>query len=296
MASLSDPPEPTTQQFLDAKSRLRRQALFSTLALWAEMVNGPDDTTADDWVSTWAPQRGAAAYSVSALTDAYLDAFLEAHGIAPQGAIDPDDVVAKVRPGVPDEDLAMRPIKHVRRALSEGASLSDAIEQGAQRLRSIEETDIQQAFRVAFRDRIEQEPSVRRYRRVLVGSENCALCAIASTQPYKSSRLAPIHPGCDCGVEPLLGPSGRVIDKDRLDQVKQILGDEGVSYGDRAQLANAKIRINVKSVDDLTEVPHGELGPILAVQQHRNTELGDLPKWVRRSRREFDPTGRRVRG
>lgn len=295
MASLSDPPEPTTRQFLDAKTRLRRQALASTLALWAEMVNGPDDATADEWVATWAPQRSAAAYSVSALTDAYMDSFLEAHGITPEGAIDPDDVVSKVRPGVPDEDLAMRPVKHVRRALSEGAALTDAIEQGARRLKSIEETDVQQAFRVAFRDRIEQEPSVRRYRRVLVGTENCALCAIASTQRYKSSRLAPIHPGCDCGVEPILGQSGRVIDKDRLDQVKDILGEEGVSYGDRAALANTKIRVNVKSIDDVTEVPHGELGPILAVSQHRNTDLGDLPRWVRRSRREFDPTGQRNR-
>ncbi len=203
----------------------------------------------------------------------------------------------KVRPGVPDEDLAMRPVKHVRRALSEGKPLADAIEAGARRLESIESTDIQQSFRVAFRDRIDQEPSIRAYRRVLVGGENCALCVVASTQRYRTDRLMPIHPGCDCSVEPFTGAGGRgrIIDRDRLDEVKQLLGDEGVAYGDRAQLANTKIRINVKSVDDVTEVPHGELGPMLSVKQHRNTELGDLPKWVRRSRREFDPTGQRNR-
>lgn len=297
MAGLTDPPDRTTTAFQSAKQDIRLRALAAGLTLWDQLVNGPDDTTADRWVDTWAPQRTAGSWSVAALTDAYVDSFLEAHGVTPVGGIDPDDIVAQVRPGVPDEDLAMRPLKQVRLALAEGSDLGGALRRGRQRLESIEATDIQQSFRIAYRDRIAQEPQIRSYRRVLHGSENCALCVVASAQRYRSSKLMPIHPGCDCGVEPLVGPTDRgpTIDRDRLDQVKQLLDEQGISYGDRAQLANTKIRINLSSVDDLTEVPHGELGPILAVKQHRNTDLGDLPSWVRRSRREFDPTGRRTR-
>lgn len=296
--SLFEPPDPVTSAFQARKTEIRRRALAGALALWDQLVYGPDDDTATDWVSAWAPQRAAGASAVAALTDAYVDAFLNAHGVTPAttAPLDLDSIVAKVRPGVSDVDIAMRPVKEVRYALADGSPLEQALQQGRQRLESIESTDIQQAFRVAFQERATQEPAINSYRRVLHGSENCAICVVATTQRYWTDRLMPIHPGCDCGVQPIIGPAGKIVDRARLNQVKDLLEAEGVTYGDRAEMANTKIRINVSDVDDVTEVPHGELGPILAVSKHRNTEMTDLPAWVRRSRREFAPGGQQTRG
>lgn len=288
--------DPVAKSFIATRTKLRKASLAATLALWDRTVAGPDDDTLDAWVAAWVPVREAAIVQTAVLTDAYVDAYLDARGIASAAdPIDPDGIVERVRPGVTSSAVAERPIKTIRQALASGTALSDALSRGRHRLDSIAATDLQQAFRVSYDERTRSEPSIRAYRRVLVSDENCALCVIASTQRYRTGQLMPIHPGCDCAVEPIAGPVGQLIDRERLDEVQQLLEREGVSYGDRAQLANTKIRVNVSNVDDVTEIPHGELGPLLSVRQHRNTEISDLPAWVRHSRREFGPDGARTR-
>ena len=99
------------------------------------------------------------------------------------------------------------------------------------------------------------------YRRVLTGRENCALCVVASTQRYYRGDLLPIHPGCDCGVQPL--PPGlavnQVIDEDLLEQVHQITADRlGVS--DRGGRTPDYRKL-------LTVSEHGEYGPTLSWAQ-----------------------------
>lgn len=99
------------------------------------------------------------------------------------------------------------------------------------------------------------------YRRVLTGRENCALCVVASTQRYYRGDLLPIHPGCDCDVQPL--PPGlavnQVIDEDLLEQVHQITADRlGVS--DRGGRTPDYRKL-------LTVSEHGEYGPTLSWAQ-----------------------------
>lgn len=289
------PPPPQTLAFARQKTRLRQLSLARSAGLWRALVQGPDDTTATTWIQTWAPIRTVGPAMIVAMTDAYVDAIVVAGGGRPFGGdTDVDEVLARIRPGTSDVDVAMRPIKTVRKELAEGASLAQALDRGRRRLNSLVATDLQQTMRHAFSARTAREPSITSYRRVLTGPENCALCVIASTQRYRTDRLMPIHPGCDCTFTPLLlgQDNGQVIDRERLDEIETILSGENVRQGDRVALANTKLRINVTSIDDVTEVPHGELGPLLAVSRHRNTEL---QPWQRRTRREFNDVGAQIR-
>ena len=78
---------------------------------------------------------------------------------------------------------------------------------------------------------------IRAYRRVLTGRENCALCLVASTQRYWVEDLLPIHPGCDCNVQPL--PPGmedsQVIDQDLLERAHAAVEDRYGSYAPDAR-------------------------------------------------------------
>jgi len=84
---------------------------------------------------------------------------------------------------------------------------------------------------------------------------------VASTQRYYRGDLLPIHPGCDCGVQPL--PPGlavnQVIDEDLLEQVHQVTADRlGVS--DRSGRTPDYRKL-------LTVSEHGEYGPTLSWAQ-----------------------------
>ena len=84
------------------------------------------------------------------------------------------------------------------------------------------------------------------------------MCVVASTQRYHRGDLMPMHPGCDCGVQPL--PPGlaasQVIDEDLLEQVHQITADRlGVS--DRGGRTPDYRKL-------LTVREHGEYGPTLS--------------------------------
>ena len=86
------------------------------------------------------------------------------------------------------------------RAMQVGrGALEVSIELGGKRLLSLVGTDMQLAARQQASYTM-QASGREFYRRVLTGAENCALCAIASTQRYSTADLMPIHPGCDCSV------------------------------------------------------------------------------------------------
>lgn len=277
------------------KTAIRKAALTGALAMWDDLVGNPSNDAYTAFVAAWGPEHPAAGMSAAQLVDAFIDAFLEAHGLEPAGAgVDPDAIVARTRAGTGVDELLERPFKTARKALSDGVAFDAAMSQGRRRLESIVATDVQQSFRLAFAERLGQEPQIRGYRRVLQGSENCSLCIVASTQRYKSDKLMPIHPGCDCGVEPLAPGTrlrGAIIEDavPRLDAAKEILREQGLKYTDRSGLANLKVDID--SLDAIAEYQHGELGPILKVSRHRSETL----PWQRRTRREFDDTGRLIR-
>jgi hypothetical protein len=102
------------------------------------------------------------------------------------------------------------------------------------------------------------------YRRVLRGPHSCAKCIIASTRRYRKSELLPIHPGCDCDVEPVTDPNAPLVLDEKLllathEQVKKFAG---------FKFSNP----SAKGYQDLLIVhDHGEMGPVLSWRDQKFT-------------------------
>ena len=164
--------------------------------------------------------------------------------------------------GVDPRIVYRRPAVDVYTALAAGKPLPQAAAEGRLRLTQLIGGDMQLSKVHASRQSMRGYPEEGQfYRRVLTGRENCALCVVASTQRYYRGDLLPIHPGCDCGVQPL--PPGlavnQVIDEDLLEQVHQITADRlGVS--DRGGRTPDYRKL-------LTVSEHGEYGPTLSWAQ-----------------------------
>jgi len=198
----------------------------------------------------------------------------------------PQDLTDEVlRNGPATAEVYRRPFVEAWTALSAGEQVRTAIERGATRATSLAETDIQLASRQAGLNQRSANGNIVGYRRVLTGAENCALCAIASTQRYTRGQLKPIHPGCDCGEEPIYGDfdPGQVIDPQGLDSIHQALVEQlGVSD---ANARSADIGKFVQYDDeqrlaDFTEIivtrEHGEYGPTLAWRDQAFTGPNDF--------------------
>ena len=175
-------------------------------------------------------------------------------------SIDQDEI--RGARGVDPRVVYRRPAVDVYTALAAGKPLPQAAAEGRLRLTQLIGGDMQLAKVHASRQSMRGYPAEGQfYRRVLTGRENCALCVVASTQRYYRGDLLPIHPGCDCDVQPL--PPGlavnQVIDEDLLEQVHQITADRlGVS--DRGGRTPDYRKL-------LTVSEHGEYGPTLSWAQ-----------------------------
>lgn len=183
-----------------------------------------------------------------------------------------DVIGARLRGGVPIEQVYMRPFTEIRHQLDIGKTPDEAFRIGQQRLIKTAETDLQLAKTHASRDFAvklqERHPgTIVGFRRVLSSKPNhCALCILASTRRYHSFDLLPIHPGCGCGVALIIGDEdpGAFIDDQRVQDLHAIverdLGKRYVKAGGNGDLAAYR--------DILITETHGELGPVLAVRGH----------------------------
>jgi len=186
-----------------------------------------------------------------------------------------DFTVTKLRNGAASTEVYRRPFGDVYKSLAKGEDLTQAVALGGTRIQSIVSTDVQLARRNAgFMSRGSNDNIVG-YARTLTGSENCALCSIASTQRYFSDELMPIHPGCDCGEMPIYGDQdpGQVIDQVRLDttydsieQQLKIDPDFGARDAGLGKVINSPTE--GEKLADYTELVvtrnHGEYGPTLS--------------------------------
>jgi hypothetical protein len=139
--------------------------------------------------------------------------------------------------------------------------LTDAIARGERRAKLIGLTDLELAVTHTVRERLAEEPRYKYYRRVLTGAENCGLCVVASTQRYRKGDLMPIHPNCDCIVEPLPDNAPHVLDRDVLESAHQAIAETfGRSAADARSIDYRKI---------ITVQNHSEMGPLLTVSRHK---------------------------
>ena len=174
-----------------------------------------------------------------------------------------------LRNNITSETLFTRPFVDMRRALSSGASMTTAIEAGARRANQLAQTEVQLAKRqVGYKVR-QANQNIVGYIRTLTGSENCALCYVASTQRYRRGSLLPIHPGCDCGEMPLYGTDdpGQIINQQRLDATHEAVE---ARFGEFDRSARAIDYRNIMVQD------HGEMGPVLTWKKHNSLKLADL--------------------
>lgn len=163
--------------------------------------------------------------------------------------------------GVPTEEVYQRPFHEVWEELrkTRESDLQDAVEKGQRRLEVIADEDLQLTYGRAFRDVMQTaKPRALWWRRVPQGNVTCAMCLLVSTRVYRTGELNPIHPGCDCSVQPMFTsrPDGVVHDRKLLDSVYRKVGwSPDIDYRD----------LMVGVIED-----HGELGTVLVRPRGRN--------------------------
>lgn len=239
---------------------------------WEMWHSLPDyrDKAVDALVDAVTPMVAAGQIQVAELTRSYIAMIAQEYGYETAlGAVD-EGAVTNLR-GVDPDVVYRRPANTVYTRLSEGADIAQAKQSGGLRLLQLIGTDMQMAKRAQFHQSAKQA-GFQNYRRVLHGNKNCALCVVASTQRYLVDHVAPIHPACDCGFEPL--PRGfyeQVLDGDLLERAHGLV-EEHLGVSDRGARSPdyRKIMFDQKNgtytINDTIAVKvreHGEYGPTL---------------------------------
>lgn len=202
-------------------------------AYWDSMPNYRESAV-EEMIAALVPRVTAGQLRIADLTRAYLARC--AHELGWKLVIPPLDKADIIGArGVDPRTVYRRPAVDVYKALSDGKPVGQAVSEGRLRLTQLIGGDAQLAKVRASRQVMRAYPDAGSYyRRVLTGRENCGLCVVASTQRYYKDDLLPIHPGCDCDVQPLPPEAAgqQVIDEDRLEQVHKIAA-ERLGHTDR---------------------------------------------------------------
>lgn len=181
---------------------------------------------------------------------------------------DLDLSMSALRNGANVNQVYGRPFVQMRMALAKGESFTDALDLGSRTATSFARTEVQLSRRQASLFARKANDNIVGFLRTLSGSENCALCYVASTQRYRKGDLLPIHPACDCGEMPIYGDTdtGQIIDQQLLDQSHEAVGQRfGIDVGGRDP-DYRKIMIR----------DHGEMGPMLTVRGQKFTGPNSL--------------------
>lgn len=230
-----------------AVAALRARIVAYAAAVWATATL--TDEMVSRLVDVFAPAVMAAQLQVANLTSVYLAA---ATATTP---LPVNDIVALGR-GMPSDVVYSRPVITARTLISKGKTANEAFDAGYRRLESLATTDLQMA-KVRQADASLAHAGVTHYRRVPKGAGTCAMCLIASTKRYNTGNLAPIHPGCDCGVDVI--PAGLdlddVLDVDLLNATHAKV-DEFAGVADRGGRA-----VDYRKLIITKE--HGEIGPLV---------------------------------
>ncbi len=247
-----------------ALNRIRSTTAARAAAVWDAMPtlagNGIDTVLTD----ALGPIIQAGLDAAATLTDAYV---AQAIGIgtgqatAPLGAT--ARTISELRGVASDHEVLRRPLVQLWKALGDGVPYADAAAAGRARLEELASTSVQ----LAMKDSAEQysdHDGVKGWQRTLTG-KSCSLCAVASTQRYKTPRLMPIHGHCDCGIAPLTGKvdPGQIINKDRYDELSKSGAIDEITAKralPKAQVAldNARTRVDELRAELAAGIPDQE--------------------------------------
>lgn len=251
-----------------------REHAAQAITVWWATLTGVDEADIDRFVEYAVPVVAGAQSATAELVDGYLAAYLAAitgADVGPVGLDGPSLSGAALRGGVGPDVVYRRPLVEIRRALADGSSWEQAKQRGLDRATSTAETDVALAHRAAADAGMEAH-QVAGYRRVLTG-RSCALCAVASTQRYRTGKLMPIHSHCDCRIAPIAGDQdpGRVINRPLLKQLKDAGVVEDITRQRQGKPAIDRSGGRVVAVEE-----HGELGPVLTRAGDSFTGPGDI--------------------
>lgn len=141
------------------------------------------------------------------LTGAWLKARLAEQGITVPAAVNLDPIATGLR-GIAPTDLYRRPFEQVRYAYSQGASVTDAVKVGRNRVVTLASTDLQLAHTTTASQILgsPEADGVPGYNRVVTSAKACSSCRSAAEWHYYRGDLLPIHDGCSCIVVPATVP------------------------------------------------------------------------------------------
>lgn len=264
-------PSPLTSSYQDLSNRILKTAGTFARQAFIELGSWRDEDV-DRYLNLIAVPLAGAKKQAANLQLAYYRQIAKESGkgfVAPR-VTSADLLTSALRNGADARTVYTRPFVELRTALSKGRTVSEAIEAGASRAQSLATTEIELARRGAGFSARAGNSNIVGYLRVLSGSENCALCYVASTQRYRVSDLLPIHPGCDCGEEPIYGNSdpGQVIDEQLLTDTHEAIEQRFGSFDYGARAIDYRKAIVVRE--------HGELGPVLSVKGQKFTGPDNL--------------------
>jgi hypothetical protein len=288
--TLLTPPRDLTAAYMRRLQRIRKATTAAAFANFARVT----PASAGDYVDSVVPIVLSGQATTVATVDAYLSLVAGAAtdtSTQPVG-IDPAEIIgAKARNGTPLETVYHRPFWEWERRQRE---LFDAVELPSTSIRRATGvdreqlrlyarsriaqdiiTDLQLVQRDAAWARIQIDPRLPRWRRVLTGAENCPLCATAATQTYTKVRRIQLHPGCDCGIEPVIdGDALAVPNVSALPAVYERMAQmrvRGSGISRRTDVTGPvtlhpdrlNARFDPQDMPPVEVVEHGELGPLL---------------------------------
>jgi hypothetical protein len=186
--------------------------------------------------------------------------------------------VAKADPrGISIEQEMLRPAASWRHDLSRGVPDEQARQTGLTRAHTIADVDLQMASRDAFAAISSMAPQIIGWRRVLhpeiqvpgshvVPSQLCGLCIAAATRVYHKEELMPIHARCRCTVGPVFdfeSEDGDVVHKLNDQDLTDVYAS--MDETNKNRLKRVKFVVN----------EHGEIGPVLAEENHSFRDHAD---------------------
>ena len=247
--------------------QIRDRLVDFATSLWGGMGSWRD-ADVDRFVEQIVPRVRAGEVAVARLTDAYLSSMT---GARPVGVVD----LSAIRNGVQPEDVYRRPAVTLYTGLSEGKSFTDAQKSAAARVVDLVRTDLQLSMTHQAQSNLGRG-GMRMFQRTLTGGENCALCAIASTQRYWKEDLLPIHPGCDCGVAPWFGEDTWVINQEELEKVHGLVASQFGDSDRNARMLPGGSNPRSDYLDLIVTREHGEYGPTLTWKANKFTGPKDI--------------------
>lgn len=177
--------------------------------------------------------------------------------------------------GVDPLEVYRRPGETVRWKQSKGKTLEEAVELAGRRAVNLATTDLQLAKRNVSADILKADSRAIAWRRQIEGSYSCGLCIVASTNTYHKEHLLPIHPGCDCSVQP-------IFDEDELAEHEvasdKLLSQAHAEIRDTFGTASADARTAGDYRDLIIVHNNSELGPVLGVRGQHWVSPGQLPR------------------